>query len=504
MDVLVSSKNSLENKITAAHLTGMIDQRCLITRGLSIGGSSATGALIYNRGVEEDFNNWAKAGNPGWSYEDVLPYFKKVENTRIENEAIDHGFAGPINIEHSQPKSGLHQAIVDGMAELERNKDKTNYGIHRIAYNTWQGKRVSSGNTYLRQARSRLNTNITTGAFVTKILINERKRIYGVEFVKNKKFYRATVDKEIILSGGAVNTPHLLMLSGIGPKKILKQNKIRVIQDLPVGQRLKDHFGYLSIYIRTNFTQETPTLRKLLSQYFEGYGYLTKSLNSEFISYFSTKSSKNRPNIEYVFVPPTGTTVGLYATKRFTKEMTASVSKKINIYTDLAVSVTLLHPKSTGKIRLKSSNPLHFPEIDIGMFQREDDVKEIYEGIRNVQKLLETEAFKKLNASIYSVPKPCEDQEFDSEAFWNCSIKHIAFAAHQLTSSTKMGPAGDQEAVVDSSLRVRGVKNLRIADCGVIPVTLSGQLNAVAYMIGEKASDMIKMQHLNIPIKQEL
>ncbi|XP_044749406.1 glucose dehydrogenase [FAD, quinone]-like isoform X1 [Coccinella septempunctata] len=488
---------------------GMIDQRCLVTRGLSEGGSSATGALIYSRGVEQDYDNWASKGNPGWSFEKILPYFKKVENYRITKNRINHGSSGPINIEYSEPKSLFHQAIVDGMKELSNEdksaENKTNNSLRRIEYNIWQGRRVSSANSYLKEAKTRTNTNVTNKAFVTKILISSDKRAYGVEFVKNRELYRATATKEVILSGGAINTPQLLMLSGIGPKQILKKHKIEIVHDLPVGQTLKDHFGYLSIYIRTNSTQNTPPLRELLRQYLNGYGYLTKSLNSEFLGYFSRNtSSMNRPSIEYIFAPPTGTRIGLYATKRFTNEMTASVSRQVNISTDISVSVTLLHPKSKGEIRLKSANPIDFPEIDIGMFQNKEDIEEIYEGIRNILRLLETESFRKLNASIYSIPKPCEAYEFNSRSFWYCSIKHIAFAAHQLTSSTKMGPASDAEAVVDDSLRVRGVRNLRIADCGVIPVTLSGQLNAVAYVIGEKAADLIKQQYSSNYVKEEL
>ncbi|XP_045480483.1 glucose dehydrogenase [FAD, quinone]-like isoform X1 [Harmonia axyridis] len=476
---------------------GMIDHQCLVTRGLSVGGSSATGALIYNRGVKQDYKAWADAGNPGWSFEEILPYFKKVENYRIKSSPYNHGFGGPINVEYSEPKSALHQAIVDGMTEIGYDTiDEIGDGFGRIQYNTWEGKRISSGNTYLKDARNRVNTNITTKALVTKVLFNSQKMATGVKFVKNGKLFRAFANKEVILSAGVINTPQLLMLSGVGPKKILRKHKISVVQDLPVGQTLKDHFGYLSVYIRTNFTQITPPMRELLKQYFDGYGYLTKSLNSEFLGYSSINSSINRPNIEYIFAPPTGTRIGLYASKRFTKEMTASVSKNYNISTDLAISVTLLHPKSTGRITLKSANAMDFPEIDIGIFQNEDDVEELYKGIRNIVRILDTKSFKKINATIYSIPKPCEAHKFNSKSFWYCSIKHIAFAAHQLTSSTKMGPIGDPMAVVDQSLKVYGVKNLRVADCGVIPVTLSGQLNGVAYMIGEKAADLLKMQHL--------
>ncbi|KAK9871037.1 hypothetical protein WA026_009995 [Henosepilachna vigintioctopunctata] len=481
---------------------GMVNNQCLVTRGLSVGGSSAISGLIYSRGTKYDFDRWASQGNSGWSFDEVLPYFKKAENFRNIVSDDDKGFAGPINVEYSNPSSNLLKAFVNGMKHLgydktDYNSATNNIGINRIQYNTNRGERVSGGNSYLKQARNRHNVKVVTGALVSKILIDNANVVRGVRFIKNGEVHKVTAKKEVILSAGAVNTPHLLMLSGIGPKLMLKKHEIKLVENLPVGEVLKDHLGYLSLYIRTNYTQNTPPLRDILNQYFQGQGYLTKSLNSESIGYISTNNHTRNPNIEFIFVPPTGTKIGLYSSRRFNKEMTDSVSRKVNIFTDISIAVTLLHPKSTGRIFLKSNNPEDFPEIDIGIFNEESDVEEIYQGIKIILKLLDTEPFKKLNASIYSVPKPCESYEFNSKSFWYCSIKHISFAAHQMTSTTKMGTRYDSEAVVDRHLKVHGMKRLRIADCGVIPTTLSGQLNAVAYMIGEKASDIIKEEYLD-------
>ncbi|XP_045480484.1 glucose dehydrogenase [FAD, quinone]-like isoform X2 [Harmonia axyridis] len=470
---------------------GMIGDKCPYARGKSVGGSGAINGIMYIRGHKEDYDKWEQLGNPGWSYQNITYYFKKSENSQISDAETDyHGFAGPINNCYSTPESPLVQAFIDANKELGSNYIDVNggqsEGVGRCQSSALFGKRVSAASSYLQPALNRVNLNLTTKALATKILIDKEKT-RGVLFAKNGKMYKALADKEVIISGGAINTPQLLMLSGIGPSEELKKHNINVIKVAPVGKTMRDHIAFNQVFFKTNHTEELIPLRDQIRDYLHGYGVLTTSFSSKALSF--KKFGDNQ--IEYILVSPSGRAKKIGAPRNYNKDVVEFL-KTFDGSSNIVLSTILLNPKSTGGITLKSANPLDFPEVDIGIFSSEEDLGTLYEGVRYAQKLGRTEAFQKFNVRQNFKFQACEQHGYDTKEFWFCAMRYLAFNGYHMSSTARMGPKDDPMAVVDSELRVYGVENLRVIDCSIMPDTVSGHTNAIAFAIGEKGADMIK------------
>nr|XP_015834777.1 PREDICTED: glucose dehydrogenase [FAD, quinone] [Tribolium castaneum] len=472
---------------------GMKDQKCMIPQGKSIGGSSATNAVIYARGNPLDYNRWEALGNPGWSYKDVLPYFTKSENSQIDGDPDYHGIGGFWNVEYSFPASDLYENFITACDELNMTRldynGKKQIGFDKSQINTKHGKRQSLGTAFLDNARKRKNIDVVTNALVTKIIINpQSKEAKGVEFVTKNKKYSATA------TAGAVNSPQILMLSGVGPKKHLEELGIEVIEDLPVGENLLDHPLFPGLVIQTNYTLPDTTIKMLLEQYLKGQGPLTSSMLKTIAFIHTGDGPEDLPTVEYLFIPPSGPTQPiLKRIYNYDVNLALNFLSRINSRSDITVYLTLLHQKSKGRITLQSKNPIDFPLVDLNMFAEAEDIDNLIEGIEFVMNLTKTEAFKKINAKLLDVPI-CSDFTKHSRQYWECMIRQMAQTIYHTCGTTAMGP-NKTTSVVDRDLKVHGIGKLRVVSAAVFPTTISGHANAPAVMVAEKIADAIKKEY---------
>ncbi|KAI4454916.1 glucose-methanol-choline gmc oxidoreductase [Holotrichia oblita] len=489
---------------------GLKDQRIPLTRGKGIGGSSLINSLIYTRGTKEDYNRWESLGNPGWSYEDVLPYFKKLENCTIPiRDDLYRGHDGPISVQDAyQTKSGdvfIEAAENSGYKYVDYN-GRTNKGVSYMQHNTKNGLRCSGESCYIRPIKHRKNLTIRKNSQVTKILIRNNTA-YGVEF-KNGRIYTAFANKEVILSAGAINSPQILLLSGIGPKHQLLKFGIKPIHNLPVGQKMHDHIAYSVLgytfndSITFNFS-ETLKDESFINLYNKGEGPL-RSINTVQNILFTRSSFE--PNLHRVTdVEIIGLSGHIVSSSNNTGEIEVTNAIYENTFKQYAnqfvgsCAIALLHPKSYGRVELRSADPFVHPKIYTGFLTDPEgrDVKALIEGIREANRIMLSPAFEKYGIKPMDTPiYGCQQHEYDSDEYWECAIRHVAHSFFHYTTTCKMGPESDPEAVVDSKLKVHGMRRLRIVDTSIIPITLSAHTNLPAFMVGEKASDLIKEEYL--------
>ncbi|XP_060533714.1 glucose dehydrogenase [FAD, quinone]-like [Cylas formicarius] len=483
----------------------MEEQRCAWPRGKALGGTTVLNYMIYTRGHPNDYDKWEKE-NPGWGYQEVLPYFLKSENCNLGKGCYTnfHSRGGYLNVEGSY-SSELTDAFIAagrelGYKQVDYNTDSV-VGFSRMQANIKFGRRHSASAAFLGPASQRPNLKIVTGATVTKININPLTReAYGVEFSRGKGQYFVNASKEVIVSAGVLNSPQLLMLSGIGPLHHLLELGIEPVQDLPVGKQLYDHLGFMGLVFTINRHIEPrqkmfePTT--IFEWMFRGTGFLASLGGIEAIAYISTKNT-SYPDIELLlagigtlqFDRGTVSRRGLRITEAFYENYFEHLEK----IPCVSILPVLLHPRSNGELKLASSDTYEPPK-SFGNYltdQEGHDLEVLLKGIRLTQKLMESEAFQQYGAKIYDKPVPgCENFFFDTDQYWECAVRHLGVTLHHQIGTCRMGNGSN--SVVDHRLRVRGLKGLRVADTSVIPVTISAHTSAPAMMVGEKASDMIK------------
>ncbi|KAF0766819.1 glucose dehydrogenase, partial [Aphis craccivora] len=485
------------------------DHRCKIPRGKVMGGSSTLNYMIYTRGNRMDYDNWAKMGNSGWSYDDVLKYFIRSENADVSGaDPGYHGENGLLSVSDVPYRTPIAKAFVDagsqiGLPIIDVNGEKQ-IGINYLQVTMKDGRRCSTNTAFLLPTKKRLNLHVKKYSTVTRIIIEkDTKKAIGVEFVTKSKKYRVFVRKEVIVSGGTVNSPQLLMLSGIGPKEHMKDIKIPLIKNLPVGENLMDHvaLGSLSVLINDTISLNT---QRLLRDPFNLYNFLinhngplTIPGGAEALAFFDLDqpgTKDGHPNLELLLVS------GLYSGDDLTHTL---FGLKTDIYNKVykptakmdgfTVFPMIMRPKSKGRLWLENANPFHHPMIDPNYFSNEADLDVAVAGVRILQQMLKTDAMKRLNATIFDTPLPgCAIHKFDSDAYWKCSARHISFTIYHLSGTCKMGPEGDPTAVVDPRLRVHGIRGLRVIDASIMPEVPAAHINAPTIMIGEKGADMIK------------
>lgn len=517
--------NSLQgSRLDWAYLTepadfsclGLLNKRCKWPRGKALGGSSVINANLYVRGNRRDYQNWLADGNEGWGYKDVLKYFKKAENLKAEeilNSDLDyeqyHGIGGPLSV--STYNNSFIKEIIGTYAraveELGYKRHSDCNGESQTGFSPLQGslvdnKRCSAAKAYLSPVKDRVNLKVSKESLVTKVLIDpDGMEAYGVEFVNNEgQIIKVRASKEIILSAGSINTPQLLMLSGIGPKEHLEDIGIETIKDLPVGDNLQDHMLMTGVVLSFNYS-----IPQMKSRVELMYDYLMSSSgrlsNIGMLStaiFINTAGPEDHPDIQFHHIE---------INKNSEDTVRAALTKSFNVREDIVDSVvdinknrfivltmpTLLRPKSRGRILLKSADPRDCPRIITGYFNEEEDVKVYLKAIKFVERLVETDAMKSLDAKFHRIEIPeCSQYSFPSDQYWECALKHLASTTYHPTSTCKMGPWSDPSSVVDPRLRVKGVKHLRVVDASVMPNIVSGNTNAPTIMIGEKAADVIK------------
>jgi choline dehydrogenase-like flavoprotein len=451
-------------------------------RGKVLGGSSSINVMAYTRGNRGDYDRWAQKGARGWSYADVLPYFRRAE-TWEGGENPWRGGSGPLGTEFAKTPDPLFDAWVEAgeALGLPRTKDyngETQEGIGRGQYTIRDGRRSSSARAYLRPARHRSNLTVVTGAHATQVLM-QGTRATGVEYALNSgDTIRAEADRDVIIASGTFNSPQLLMLSGIGPAAHLGAMGIKTRVDLPVGKNLQDHLGSYMTYTRPKpgaFHREMRFDRMAVSMiraYLHGTGPATV-VPGGLHAFIKTRPELAVPDIEFMF---RGTSHHPHLW--FPWVYPAFLD-------GFGIRPTLLHPDSRGEVLLNSPDPLAPPRIIYNFFTSPNDLPTLRQGFKLARELVNQKALDPYRGvAINPSDKVQSDAEIDA---W---LRDTVITAHHPCGTCPMGSTPDM--VLDPQMRVRGVENLRVVDASAMPDLVSAHINACVLMMAEKASDIIR------------
>ncbi|XP_075218093.1 glucose dehydrogenase [FAD, quinone] [Lycorma delicatula] len=491
----------------------MKDKRCCWTRGKVIGGSSVLNTMLYVRGNRRDYDNWAQLGNDGWSYEEVLPYFTKSEDQRnpyLAKNTKYHSTGGYLTIQDAPWNSPLGVAFLQAGEEMGypiidvNGENQTGFAFYQFTMR--RGFRCSTAKAFLRPVRLRKNLHTSLWSHVTKILIDPTtKRAYGVEFIKNGLKRQVLARREVILSAGAIGSPQLLMVSGVGPADHLSDLNIPVMYNSPgVGMNLMDHIAvggvvFLIDYQVSLVMNRVVNLNSALRYAVNGDGPLTSSVGLETVAFITTKYgnvSDDWPDMEFMLTSTSTNSDGGTAaanahglTKEFYNEFLGEISNK-DVF---GVFPMILRPKSRGYIRLRTSDTLQHPLLYHNYLTHPDDVRVLREGVKAALAVGETVAMKRFGARFYRKPIPgCKHLPLFTDDYWECFIRQYTMTIYHMSGTCKMGPSTDLMAVVDPELRVYGIQGLRVIDASIMPQITSGNINAPVIMIAEKGSDLIK------------
>ena len=467
---------------------GINDRSIDWPRGKVLGGSSALNGLLYIRGDRHDYDRWQELGNKGWSYDDILPYFKKSE-CQENGENKYHGVNGELKVSSLRLKRKIAEYFIQGSQEIgiPYNSDcngEHQEGVGYFQQTSFKGFRRSSYRSFLRKKiRNRKNLTIITKCQVSKLIFSEKK-VIGVKCIQNKQAKEYYSNREVILSSGSIGSPHLLQLSGIGDGELLKKLGIEVIHDNPaVGKNLQDH-----LQIRLVYKTNTKTLNDELNNWWKkaliGLQYilfrtgpLTLSASQVYV-FTNTSLDGSRPNIQFHMQPLSADKPG----------------DGVHPFSAFTMSVCTLRPESRGEVRINSPDPLQPPTIIPNYLSSENDQRVAVESVKVARKIAQSSTLKKYITDEYI---PGDSYTSDSELLE--AAKNNSQSIYHPVGTCKMG--NDASSVVDDQLRVRGVSGLRVVDASIMPELVSGNTNAPTMMIAEKAADMIlrKKTKINQP-----
>ncbi len=455
-----------------AHCKG---RRMYWPRGKTLGGSSSINAMLYVRGHAWDYDHWRQLGNPGWSHADVLPYFIKAQhNERGASE--HHGVGGPLNVADQVSPAPINNAFVEACVQAghPRNADfngAVQDGVGFFQVTQKGGKRWSAAQAYLRPALARGNVTVLTQAHAARVII-ENGRATGVAYRKDGKDMVAHAAREVVLSGGAVNSPQLLMLSGIGPADHLKAHGIAVVADVPgVGANLQDHLDAATLYFcTTRDTYDTASKLATFAKYVFAKTGPGTSCIAESGGFLRTGEGLAAPDIQLHFIPAFVIDHGRTRMKR----------------NGMTLHVCLLRPESRGSVRLKSADPMADAAIDANYLAEPKDLQGLVRGTRIAREIFAQAALAPYRGSEL---EPGAGKQSDADlADW---VRVRCETIYHPVGSCRMGPATDTAAVVDTALRVRGVDGLRVVDASIMPTLVGGNTNAPTIMIAERAADLM-------------
>ena len=450
-------------------------------RGKVLGGSSSLNAMIYIRGHKEDYNEWARLGNEGWSYDDVLPFFKKSEHREAGADDF-HNQGGELNVAPVTTPGSINERFFAACEQMQipRNDDFNGAGQEGFGYyevTQKNGERWSTARAFLDPIKDRPNLTVITNALTEKIIIEDGRAV-GVQYRQGRTSKTVRAGKEVILSAGAFGSPQVLLLSGIGAKDKLEPHGIAQVHDLPgVGENLQDHPDYVLSYdsdLKDNIGFSLGGGWRMIKDIFryrrERKGMMASNYG-ESGGFVYTDRSEPSPDVQFVFV----------------RSVVDDHGRKLHLGHGYSLHVTVLRPKSRGSVWLNSADPADAPAIDPAFLEDEDDMNRLVKGTLIAQQILKSSAFDDVRG------KPFYASDTDDEAELRADIRARADTQYHPVGSCKMGT--DDLAVVDARLNVHGLKCLRVADASIMPNLNSGNTNAPAIMIGEKCAHMIKEDH---------
>ena len=464
-----------------------------VPRGKTLGGSSSINGHIYNRGQRLDYDTWSQQGNRGWGYADVLPYFKRCEQRIGQGDDTFRGRLGNLQVTALQYTHPLCEAFMDGAEEIgiPRNPDyngEKQEGISYVQRTTYNRRRVSTARAFLKPARKRSNLSIRTNAFATKILLDGKTAI-GIQYQKGGRegsLVEVRANKEVILSGGTINSPQLLQTSGIGPAELVKSLGIEIKHELPgVGENLRDHyaprFNCRVKNIETiNERSKGLKLAGEIVKYFFGAKSIINLSPSMVYGFWHTDTVTRSNDVQFIFTPA--------SYKRGAHGI-------LDDYPGFTVAAWQHRPESRGWVRARSANPFEKPEIQPNYLAAEEDRRITIGAMKLARKLIHTNAMRPyFDFEEY----PGRQTESDDELLE--AARHCGSTTYHLMGTSRMGPRTDPTAVVDDQLRVHGMQQLRSIDASIMPTMMSANLNAATMMIGEKGADMVMEKQQLEPI----
>lgn len=453
------------------------------TRGKVLGGSSAINGMVYVRGNRANYDDWAAEGNEGWSYDEVLPYFKKLESFE-DGESEYRGGSGPIKVQRAPNPSPVCEALKDAVSQtcsVAINEDYNGaeqVGVSTMQINAVDGLRYSAAEGYINpHLKTRKNLEVKLFGQVSRVLF-EGTRCVGVEVI-NKKGQTETIraEREVILSAGVIGSAQILMLSGVGPAAHLQEKGIDVVADLPVGQNLHDHLFFPLVYLAPEAGHTgTPGhfFASVLKEYLGGGGSFLEKSVFEAVSFLKTRSDRSAPDLQVHVLPWSYPAPNQDAPKR------PEVDKRPCI----TVQPTLIYPESRGELLLTSNNPLDAPFIDPHYLEESSDVDTLMRGIEMTREFM---AHPSISGMLTGELEP--GSSYQDKAALRKELPNRVCSVYHPVGTCRMGV--DERAVVDPTLKVRGVEGLRVIDAAIMPSISGGNTNAPAMMIGERGADFI-------------